>query len=96
MVDESAAPREWTFLSNHGHVLVQISQNPDVRIRDIALAVGITERSTQLILSDLEKAGYVRITKNGRRNAYKVNSKLKFRHPLEANKPVESLLKIFR
>ena len=95
MVKEVAIPREWTFLSNHGHVLVHISQDPEARIRDIAQAVGITERSTQLILADLEVAGYLTITRVGRRNTYKVNSNLKFRHPSEASKPIGSLLKIF-
>ena len=50
--------REWTFLSNHGHLLVHLNRNPDSRVRDIAEAVGITERSAQTILADLEEAGY--------------------------------------
>ncbi len=87
--------REWTFLSNHGHVLIHLSRNPDSRVRDIAESVGITERSTQAILGDLERDGYVSITRIGRRNSYKVNSGLKFRHPSEASKPISSLLKIF-
>jgi predicted transcriptional regulator len=87
--------REWTFLSNHGHVFIHLSRYPDSRIRDIADNVGITERSTQAILSDLEESGYVIITRIGRRNSYKVNTGLKFRHPSEASKPISSLLKIF-
>ncbi len=87
--------REWTFLSNHGHLLVHLNRNPDSRVRDIAEAVGITERSAQTILADLEEAGYVEITRIGRRNHYTVNPKLKFRHPSEASKPISSLLKIF-
>ena len=87
--------KEWTFLSNHGHVLIHISQDPDSRIRDIAFAVGITERSTQLILADLEAAGYITTTRIGRRNTYTINSKLRFRHPSEASKPIGALLKIF-
>jgi len=87
--------REWTFLSNHGHVLIHLNRYPDSRIRDIADTVGITERSTQAILSDLEESGYVIITRIGRRNSYKVNTGLKFRHPSEASKPISSLLKIF-
>ena len=91
----SEASREWTFLSNHGHVLIHLSRFPDSRVRDISDAVGITERSTQAILSDLEDAGYVTISRVGRRNSYKVNSGAKFRHPSEASKPIGALLKIF-
>ena len=85
----------WTFLSNHGHVLVQLKRDPELRIRDIAELVGITERSAQGILADLVDAGYVSVTKVGRRNTYKVNSGKKFRHPSEANKSIDALLKIF-
>ena len=91
----SEASREWTFLSNHGHVLIHLSRFPDSRVRDISETVGITERSTQAILSDLEDAGYVTITRVGRRNSYKVNPGAKFRHPSEASKPISALLKIF-
>jgi predicted transcriptional regulator len=91
----SEISREWTFLSNHGHVLVHLSRYPDSRVRDIADTVGITERSAQAILADLEESGYVTITRIGRRNSYKVNTGLKFRHPSEASKPISSLLKIF-
>ena len=91
----SEASREWTFLSNHGHVLIHLSRFPDSRVRDISDAVGITERSTQAILSDLEDAGYVTISRVGRRNSYKVNSGARFRHPSEASKPIGTLLKIF-
>ena len=91
----SEASREWTFLSNHGHVLIHLSRFPDSRVRDISDAVGITERSTQAILSDLEDAGYVTISRVGRRNSYKVNSGAKFRHPSEASKSIGALLKIF-
>ena len=70
----SEGGRDWTFLSNHGHVLIHLSRYPDSRVRDIAETVGITERSTQAILADLEEAGYVTISRVGRRNSYKVNS----------------------
>jgi DNA-binding MarR family transcriptional regulator len=95
MNQASEMRREWTFLSNHGHVLVHLSKDPDSRIRDIADTVGITERSAQAILADLEESGYLTITRIGRRNSYKVNTELKFRHPSEASKPISSLLKIF-
>lgn len=86
---------QWTFLSNHGHVLVQIARDPDVRIRDIADAVGITERRAHMILSDLEAAGYLTISKLGRRSHYRVHRNRKFRHPAESSKSIGQLLEIF-
>ena len=95
MAQSLAAENNWTFLSNHGHVLVHLSRNPESKIREIADAVGITERRAQTILADLEETGYVLITRVGRRNSYAVNSKKKFRHPAEANRPISELLTIF-
>ena len=95
MANRTTSAREWTFLSNHGHVLVHLNRDPDSRIRDIAEAVGITERSAQAILADLAESGYVSITRIGRRNNYKINPTLKFRHPAEESKPISALLKIF-
>ena len=86
----------WTFLSNHGHVLVHLHRNPESRVKEIAEAVGITERRAQSILADLEESGYVTIARAGRRNSYTVNSRLKFRHPAESAKPISALLKIFQ
>ena len=86
---------EWTFLSNHGHVLIQISMNSESRVRDIAEAVGITERSALSILSDLEKADFISVERVGRRNTYRVNPHKNFRHPNEARKPIGALMKIF-
>lgn len=86
----------WTFLSNHGHLLVHLSREPDAKIKEMAEAIGITERRTQSILSDLEVSGYITITRTGRRNTYQVNAKKKFRHPAEADKSVSELLRIFK
>lgn len=82
----------WTFLSNHAHVLVCIARDPDIRLRDIASAVGITERAAQRIVSDLADAGYLTRERHGRRNRYSVHMNLPLRHPLEAPAPVETLL----
>ena len=79
----SAAP--WTFLSNHGHVLVCLARDPDVRMRDVAAAVGITERAVQQIVHDLVDGGYVAKSKEGRRNHYRVVRSTHFRHELEAD-----------
>ena len=86
---------QWTFLTNHAHVLIHLAGTPDSRIRDISSAVGITERSVQGILHDLEEAGYVTTTKVGRRNTYSIESDLRFRHPAEADHRIGELLGIF-
>lgn len=87
--------RSWTFLSNHGHVLIYLSKHPEALIREIADEVGITERATQGIISELEAEGYISIFRVGRRNTYRVNRKSRFRHPAEAHRTIDSLLKIF-
>jgi predicted transcriptional regulator len=74
----------WTFLSNHGHVLVALARDPDARTRDLADAVGITERAVQQIIADLVGHGYVQKDKVGRRNRYRVTRGAHFRHDLEA------------
>ena len=81
----------WTFLTNHAHVLLVVRRDPNARLRDIATAVGVTERAVQLILADLEGAGYVRRTRVGRRNEYAVLGG-PLRHPLERGRAVEDLL----
>ena len=78
------ARAEWTFLSNHGHVLVCLARDPDVRMRDVAEAVGITERAVQQIVRDLVEHGYVQRDKVGRRNRYVVLRDAHFRHDLES------------
>jgi predicted transcriptional regulator len=75
--------RRWTFLSNHGHVLVCLARDPEVRLRDVAERVGITERAAQQIVRDLEQAGYVVKERVGRRNRYVVVRSGRLRHPLE-------------
>jgi predicted transcriptional regulator len=75
----------WTFLSNHGHVLVCLARDPDVRMRDVASAVGITERAVQQIVHDLVEGNYVEKEKVGRRNRYRVVRSAHFRHELEAD-----------
>ena len=87
--------RHWTLLTSHGRVLLLIAQNPGTRIRELALAASITERSAQSIVRDLERAGYLTKTKVGRRNAYEVNQGQPFRHPAESGHTVGELLQIF-
>jgi len=97
----AAAPRtsldpnqHWTFLSNHGHVLVCLARNPDARVRDVAAAVGITERAVQNILGDLEEGGVLTRERIGRRNHYDLHFDIPLRHQLESHRTVGSLLKM--
>ncbi len=87
--------RGWTFLSNHGHVLLAVGHDPTARVRDLADRVGITERSAQLILNDLVDDGYVSRTRTGRRNTYALSSGMPFRHPLEDSQSVDGLVALF-
>ena len=78
--------RDWTFFTNHSHVIFSLAQDPNSTIRDISLKVGITERAVQKIILDLEDEGYIVKTKLGRNNSYKVNLKKELRHPIEKKK----------
>jgi hypothetical protein len=80
MSEPGGSGGSWTLLTGHGHVLVEIARNPEARIRDISTAVGLTERSVQAIVADLEAAGYLTRTRIGRRTVYTVNPDGLFRH----------------
>ena len=71
----------WSFLTKHGRVLVCIAHDPGVRLRDIAATVGITERSTYGIVTDLTEAGYVVKQKHGRRNRYQIQAHMPLPEP---------------
>jgi hypothetical protein len=89
---EAAAHRSWTFLTNHAHVLACVARDPGLRLRDLAVAVGITERAAQRIVAELVTAGYLERSRVGRRNVYRVHRELPMRHPLDAGRPVGDLL----
>jgi hypothetical protein len=89
------ASSSWTFLTNHGHVLLAVARNPDIRVKELASTVGITTRHALLILRDLEDAGYVHRERVGRATHYTVNSGRPFRHPTAAAHPVQELIAIF-
>jgi hypothetical protein len=91
--DGGPAP-SWTFLSNHAHVLICIAAEPEIRMRDVALRVGITERAVQRIVAELEAGGYLTITRTGRRNRYEVNTGLPLRHPVEGHRTVSHLVEL--
>lgn len=82
----------WTFLSNHAHVLICIARQPDQRLSEIADLVGIGERATHRIVHDLTTAGYLSVTKVGRRNVYEVHLDLPLRHPVEAQQTIGELI----
>ena len=86
----------WTFLSNHAHVLICLAHTPDLRMRDIAQAVGITERAVQRIVAELTEGGFLSVSKDGRRNRYTVHDDLPLRHPVEAHKSIRDLLALVR
>jgi DNA-binding MarR family transcriptional regulator len=85
---------DWTFLTNHAHVLLCVAQDPGVRHRDLAERVGITERAAQRIVADLVDAGYLEVTREGRRNRYTLHGDLPLRHPLEQDHHVGEILAV--
>lgn len=85
-----AAP--WTYFSNHAHVLFCLADNPEMLLREAAAQVGVTERAVQRIVADLEQAGVLSRTREGRRNRYRVDPKVRLRHPVEAHRSVGDLL----
>jgi len=88
------ARKRWTFLSNHSHVLIALAKAPDLRIRDLAECVGITERAVVQILNDLEAARILTKRRVGRRNAYFVDANAPLRHAVEAHRTVGDILRL--
>jgi DNA-binding Lrp family transcriptional regulator len=84
----------WTFLTNHGHVLLCIAKDPGIRLRDVAERVGITERAAQRIVADLVEAGYISRRRQGRRNIYEIHPERPLRHPVEHAHPVAELFRL--
>lgn len=84
----------WRFLTNHARVLLAIARDPLTRIRDIAAACHITERTAQHIVGDLEQAGYLSREREGRRTRYTLRLDGRLRHPAEAHLPVRALLEL--
>ena len=82
----------WRFVTNHAHVLTCIAADPSARLRDIAATVGITERTTAAILNDLEEAGYLTRSRDGRRNVYEVHDALPLRHPSHRHHTVGDMI----
>jgi len=82
----------WTFLSNHGNVIVYIDEHPTARLREIAAAIGLTERATHKLVSELVDEGYLTRTRVGRRNEYEVNGDQHLRQAALAQHNLDELL----
>jgi hypothetical protein len=91
-----APERAWTFLTNHLHVLACIDHDPAIRLRDVAVLVGITERAAQSMVADLAQEGYITRVRVGRRNHYEIHRGAPLRHPLERGVTVGTLLDSLR
>jgi predicted ArsR family transcriptional regulator len=85
-----------SFLTNHAYVLLMIAIDNTVTMRDLALKIGITERAIQRIVEDLTSYGYLSITKEGRRNVYRLNAEASFPTPLMEELRVSDLLDLRR
>lgn len=72
---------EWKFITNHAQVLLCVAHDPEIRLREIAEACGITERAAHRIIADLEQAGYISRERMGRRNKYEFHPEVTMRHP---------------
>ena len=83
---------DWTFLTNHARVLLCIAHDPGVRLRDIAAALDVTERSAFAIVNDLAASGYVVKTKDGRRNRYEVQDHLPLREATSRERTIGEVL----
>lgn len=91
---EFAVPN-WTFLTNHAHVLVLLSRNQSLVLREVALRVGITERAVQRIISDLEASRIIDRERIGRQNRYRIRADQPLRHPVESHRTIIELLALF-
>lgn len=90
------ADHAWRFVTNHAHVLQCLADDPGARLRDVSTTVGITERAASGIVRDLERAGYLTKTRNGRRNRYEIHGELPLRHPRHRHHTVGDLLRFLR
>ena len=94
MSENDAEHPSWTFLSNYAHVLLCLSRDSTMRLRDLASAVGITQRAIQSIISNLEESGYVKRVRTGRRNSYRIDNTRHLRHPIEHDKTIADLFQL--
>ncbi len=82
----------WSFFTNHAHVLLCLAADPEMRLRDVVAAVGITERAVQKIIAELESGGFLERARVGRRNVYRIHGNLPLRHPVESHCTAQGLI----
>ena len=92
----SVPGKPWRFVTNHTQVLLCIARDPNVRARDLATQVGITERAAQRIVADLAEAGFIEITRVGRRNQYSINRQTEMRHDAQAGHDIGEFLDLLK
>jgi DNA-binding MarR family transcriptional regulator len=91
-----SAQKPWTFVTSHTQVLLCIARDPNVRLRDVAATVGVTERAAQRIVADLVEAGYLERTRVGRRNRYTINETTAMRHTAQRGHEIGELLDLLK
>ena len=84
----------WTFVTNHAAVLLCLARDPELRLRDLADEVGITERAAQRIVGDLVEEGYLERRRVGRRNVYAVRPHQHMRHRVVRHHEIDALLSV--
>jgi predicted DNA-binding transcriptional regulator len=89
-----AGLHRWTFLTNHAHVLILLSRDPTMVLRQVAFQIGITERAVQRIIADLEEDGFIQRQKVGRNNRYRILDHQPLRHPIESHRTIGDLIKL--
>ena len=83
---------DWSFLTNHARALLFIARDPDARLRDVAAALEVTERTAFGIVADLTEAGYVVKEKDGRRNRYHIQAHLPLRGSIIRERTIGEVL----
>ena len=94
-VNSGSRMRKFALLTNHAHVLLIIAQTPDVRMREIAATIGLTERAVQRIIDELTTSGCIVITKSGRRNRYEISLDHPLGHPVEQSRNLGELVRFW-
>jgi DNA-binding HxlR family transcriptional regulator len=89
-----AIAHRWTFLTNHAHVLILLSRDSTMVLRQVALQIGITERAVQRIIADLEEDGFIQREKVGRNNHYRILDHQPLRHPIESHRTIGDLINL--
>jgi len=91
---KTSSEQSWTFFTNHTHTLVYLAVHGDTPLKDIAVSIGVTERSMQRIIKDLEESKVLTHKKVGRCNKYSLNKKAALRHPLERHCSIGQILDV--